>query len=95
MVHAGLRRSRSRPFTTYECALSEGFAQYAGVVGVAGISGSDVPWRDCFEYFGESGRPGDARCRRPPPPLGDKPRIEGHVAAMFMDLIDDTEEDGD
>ena len=79
--------------TSYECALSEGFAHYAGVVGSDG--GSPGFDRDCFEYFGESGRPGAAACRKGPRELGDKPKIEGHITALFTDLIDDEEEQGD
>ena len=75
--------------TSYGCALSEGFANYTGVVG------SDGYYKDCFEHFGDSDRPGASFCRKGSRPLGDKPKIEGHITALIMDLIDEEEESGD
>ena len=73
--------------TSYECALQEGFAHHAGSIG------ADGEWEeDCFEHFGTS----DAEpswCRDAP--HDQKPKIEGWVAAFFLDLTDDEEEEGD
>ncbi|MCE2399192.1 MAG: hypothetical protein J4F34_09245 [Gemmatimonadetes bacterium] len=76
------------------CALLEGFAQYAGVIG------SDGYRRECFEHFGDPTKPvrdsipGWRLCRKEAP-HGQKPKIEGHVAALFLDLTDADNERGD
>ena len=66
--------------SSYQCALKEGFADYAGTVGSGGYL------EKCFEYFGTPKAPRrwcrDVSHER-------KPEIEGWVAALFMDLIDD------
>ncbi|MCE2399160.1 MAG: hypothetical protein J4F34_09075 [Gemmatimonadetes bacterium] len=62
--------------SSYECALQEGFADYAGTVGSGGY------YENYFEHFDDLQR--DRR-----------PEIEGYVAALFLDLTDDREEEGD
>ncbi len=71
--------------TTVRCALLEGFANYAGNIG------SDGFYDDCFEHFGDPTNPVARGCRREAA-QGQKPKIEGHVAALFMDLTDDDSE---
>lgn len=78
--------------SSYECALSEGFADYAGNVGSVTSGDPDGYYGDCFEHWGTP----DAEwkwCRNVT--HDSKPKIEGWVAALFTDLIDDTEEEGD
>ena len=77
--------------TNVRCALQEGFAHYAGIIGSGGI------YRDCFEHFGDSRKPAKDRreewnCRQN---TGPKPKVEGRIAALFLDLTDDTGEEGD
>ena len=74
--------------TSVRCALQEGFAQYAGNIG------SDGYYEDCFEHFGDPTKPGRRDCRLEAD-HGQKPKIEGHVAALFLDLTDDDSERGD
>ena len=78
--------------SSVRCALQEGFADYAGTVGSGGF------YKNCFEHFGDPGKPhphpGGRRCRLEAA-SGLKPKIEGHVAALFLDLTDDREEKGD
>ncbi len=74
--------------TGVRCALQEGFAQYAGNIG------SDGYYEDCFEHFGDPTKPGRPDCRREAD-HGKKPKIEGHVAALLLDLTDDESERGD
>ena len=78
--------------TSVRCALQEGFAAYAGNIG------SDGYYDDCFEYFGDTGKPvpspGGSRCRREAP-YRQKPKIEGHVAALLHDLTDGGSEPSD
>ena len=74
--------------TGVRCALQEGFAQYAGSIG------SDGYYEDCFEHFGDPTKPGRPDCRREAD-HGQKPKIEGHVAALLLDLTDDESERGD
>ena len=81
--------------SSVRCALQEGFADYAGTIG------SDGYYEECFEHFGDPTKvpvrdsvPGWRRCRLEAD-HGQKPKIEGHVAALFLDLTDDTEEKGD
>ena len=62
--------------SSYECALKEGFADYAGTVGSGGYL------ENYFEGFTDKRR-------------DRKPEIEGYVAALFLDLTDDREEEGD
>ncbi len=71
--------------SSYRCALKEGFADYAGTVG----SGY---YENCFEHFGTT-QAYRYSCRNFS--HDRKPEIEGWVAAFFMDLIDDEEEEGD
>ena len=80
---------------SHKCALQEGFAVYAGSVGADGY------YDDCLEHFGDPTKPvrdstipGYSRCRQEAD-KGKKPKIEGHVAALFHDLTDDTWEKGD
>ena len=78
--------------SSYKCALKEGFADYAGTVGSGGYREA------CFERFGEPENEEDKREEREPGcKIGSdrKAEVEGYVAALFMDLIDDTEERGD
>ncbi len=63
--------------TSYTCAFSEGFADYAGVVGSGGYL------ETCFEYLGTPKGCSASHDR--------KPEIEAWVAALFMDLIDDND----
>jgi len=78
--------------TSVRCALQEGFANYAGTVG------SDGYYDDCFEHFGDPSKPvatpGGRQCRLEAA-HGQKPKIEGHVAALLLDLTDDESERGD
>ena len=62
--------------SSYECALQEGFADYAGTVGSGGYL------ENYFERLSDRQR-------------DQKPKIEGYVAALFLDLTDDREEEGD
>ena len=62
--------------SSYECALKEGFADYAGTVGSGGYR------EKYFERLSDRQR-------------DQKPKIEGYVAALFLDLTDDREEEGD
>ena len=80
----------------HRCALQEGFAHYAGTIGAGGYR------RECFEHFGdprfpmsEENKRQERTCRRAPSRTGDRQRVEGHVAALFLDLTDGTEEEGD
>ena len=85
----------ARP-SSYTCALSEGFANYAGTVGSVSAEHPDGYLRDCFEHFGTPKapeEPGWASCRDAP--HYRKAEIEGWVAALFVDLTDDTWEKGD
>ena len=61
--------------SSYECALQEGFADYAGTYATG-------RYRSYFEHL--SNRERDR-----------KPEIEGYVAALFLDLIDEVDEDED
>ena len=80
----GCRDHRLLEPSSYECALSEGFAGYAGNIGSHTAEDPEGVRHDCFEYFGtpEAGWCGDVSHRR-------KPEIEGWVAALLMDLVDD------
>ena len=78
--------------SSYKCALKEGFADYAGTVGSGGYREA------CFERFGEPENEEDKRDEREPSckiESDRKAEVEGYVAALFMDLIDDTDERGD
>ena len=72
--------------SSYERALSEGFADYAGTVGSVTDDYPDGYYGECFEYFGTPDAPWNW-CRNVTHER--KPEIEGWVAALFMDLIDD------
>ena len=69
---------------SHRCALQEGFANYAGVVGSGGFR------EQCYEYLGtrRAGRVfgGEDWCWKIP--HDQKPRSEAWIAALFMDLID-------
>ena len=69
--------------SSYECALSEGFANYAGNIGSHTRDYPEGFLHDCLEYFGTP-----EGCSAP---HDRKPEIEGWVAALFMDLIDDND----
>ena len=75
--------------TNFRCALQEGFAHYAGVIGSGGY------YEDCFEHFGDPAKPlknpREGSCRAEAP-QGKKPKIEGHIAALFLDLTDGNNE---
>ena len=73
--------------TSYQCALKEGFADYAGTVGSVTADDPDGYYGECLEYLGTPNAPGW------PPWCRDiqherKPEIEWWVAALFNDLID-------
>ena len=72
--------------SSYECALLEGFADYAGTVGSVTADDPNGHLGDCFEHFGTP-KPQERWCRDVS--HDRKPEIEGWVAALFMDLIDD------
>ena len=77
---------------SHKCALQEGFANYAGTVGSGGYR------EDCFERFGEPRNEQDKRDKRESACTIEsdrKPKVEGYVAALFVDLTDDTWEKGD
>ena len=78
--------------SSVRCALQEGFASYAGNIG------SDGYYDDCFEHFGDTEQPvppiGGPWCRLEAD-HGQKPKIEGHVAALLHDLTDGGSERGD
>ena len=71
--------------SSYKCAMKEGWADYTGIVGAPDWYLKDVlenPHKHYLDTF--------------PPHRGrNKPVIEGYVAALFLDLIDDKSEDGD
>ena len=73
--------------TSYQCALREGFADYAGTVGSVTADYPDGYYGGCLEYLGTPNAPGwpsfcrDIQHER-------KPEIEWWVAALFNDLID-------
>ncbi len=82
-----------RKITSYRCALKEGFADYAGTVGSATADHPRGYLHDCLEHFGTS-RASRPWCRSVS--HDRKPKIEGWVAALLMDLVDeDTGEKGD
>ena len=71
--------------SSYKCALQDGFASYAGIVGSGGH------WEDCFEHLGTPKAPekpgwcrGISHDRRA--------EIEAWVVALFVDLIDDNDD---
>ena len=65
--------------SNYKCALQEGFADYAADIG------SPTPWvRRGWEDY-----------HRPAPAWRANAEVEGNVAALFHDLIDRNNEDGD
>ena len=71
--------------SSYRCALQEGFASYAGVVGSGGYR------EDCFEHLGTPEAPAEPSwCRD----ISHDRRAENEVwvAALFMDLIDDNDD---
>ena len=84
----GCRDHRLHLPSSYECALSEGFANYAGNIGSHTAEDPDGFYHDCFEYFGTPDAP-EGRCRDVS--HRQKPEIEGWVTALFMDLIDDND----
>ena len=77
--------------SSYTCALSEGFANYAGIVGSVSVEHPDGYYRDCFEWFGSLKAPEEPDwCRDVS--HDRKAEIEGWVAALFVDLIDDNDD---
>ena len=79
--------------SSHRCAMQEGFADYAGTIGSGGH------YEECFEHFGDPGFPmskenkyQEGICRQN---TGPKPKIEGRIAALLLDLTDDTGEEGD
>ena len=81
--------------SSYTCALSEGFASYAGTVGSVIDDYPNGYYGGCLEHFGTPQAP-EKWCRSVS--HDQKPEIEGWVAALFMDLIDDNgnyDENGD
>jgi hypothetical protein len=67
--------------TGYKCAFQEGFADYVGNVGAPDDIDLDLYDWETFHKSAPSGR--------------DESEIEGNVAALFHDLLDDTTESGD
>ena len=77
--------------SSYTCALSEGFANYAGTVGSVSAEHPDGYNWDCFEHFGTPRAPERPyQCRDVS--NDRKPEVEGWVAALFVDLIDDNDD---
>ncbi|MDE2974340.1 MAG: hypothetical protein OXU64_06415 [Gemmatimonadota bacterium] len=80
--------------SSYKCALKEGFANYAGTIGSVTEDDPDGYYGKCYEHLGTPDAPSwPPWCRNIT--HYRKAEIEAWVAALFMDLIDDTEEDGD
>ena len=70
--------------SSYRCALREGFASYAGVVGSGG-------YEECFEHLGTPKAPAEPPwCRSVS--HDRRAEVEAWVAALFMDLIDDNDD---
>lgn len=65
--------------SSYSCALAEGFADYAGNIG----SPDHQPWGSWEDAYW------------PAPSRRGNGEVEGNVAALFHDLIDDENESGD
>ena len=76
--------------TTYQCALSEGFAHYAGNVGSVTVDYPDGYYHNCFEHFGTP-KASPSGCRDVS--HDQKPKIEGWITALFMDLTDSNDND--
>ena len=82
--------------TSYTCALSEGFADYAGAVGSVTADYPDGFFGECYEYLGTPDAPDGGHEVGEPWWCRDitherKPEIEAWVAALFNDLIDDND----
>ena len=78
--------------SSYTCALSEGFANYAGTVGSVSAEHPDGYLRDCFEWFGSLKAPKNTYYRCKNVAHYRKAEVEGWVAALFVDLIDDNDD---
>ena len=74
--------------SSYECALKEGFADYAGAVGSVTADYPDGFYGECYEYLGTPNAP-SGWCRHITHER--KPEIEAWIAALFNDLIDDND----
>ena len=77
---------------SHKCALQEGFANYAGTIGSVTADHPGGYYGECFEHLGTPEAP-KSWCRNISHDW--KPKSESWVAALFLDLTDDTGEEGD